>query len=247
MTLTPDTLICQGDTLHLQVASQYASDYFFSPDYNISALSGINVYVYPRHTFTYNIQIPFPFGCVVDTTIKVDVSMVKADAGPDRTIYDGATTIIGGANTYRGPEYTFEWFPTQYMNNPFTLNPTVAPLTDLTYYLKVTNTDGCVDIDTVNVKVLCNDLNLPNAFMPENDRGLPTHFGLMNRQVVKLNYFRIFNRWGQEVFSTTDVTKEWDGTYGGDPAPFGVYVWEADGFCGSGERINKSGNVTLIR
>jgi hypothetical protein len=247
MTLTPDTLICQGDTLHLQVASQYASDYFFSPDYNISALSGINVYVYPRHTFTYNIRIPFPFGCIVDTTIKVDVSMVKADAGPDRTLYDGAKTVIGGANTYRGPEYTFEWFPTQYMDNPFSLNPTVSPNTDLTYYLKVTNTDGCVAIDTVNVKVVCADLNLPNAFMPVNERGTPTRFGLLNRQIVKLNYFRIFDRWGQEVFSTTDITKEWDGNVGGEPAPLGVYVWEADGYCSSGIRVNKSGNVTLIR
>lgn len=247
MTLTPDTLICQGDTLHLQVASQYATDYFFSPDYNISALSGINVYVYPRRTTTYHVQIPFPFGCLVDTTIKVDVSMVKADAGPDRTLFDGAKTTIGGANTYRGPEYTFEWFPTQYMDNPFLLNPTVRPNNDLTYYLKVSNTDGCVDIDTVNVKIVCSDLNLPNAFVPANERGAPTSFGLLNKQIVKLNYFRIFDRWGQEVFSTTDVTKEWDGTVGGDPAPVGVYVWEADGFCASGVRLSKSGNVTLMR
>ena len=247
ITLTPDTLICQGDTLRLVVASQYALDYYFSPDYNLSAPAGINVYVYPRRTFTYNIQIPFPDGCLVDTNITVDVSRVLADAGPDRTIYDGASTIIGGPNTYKGPEYTFEWFPTQFMDNPFSLTPTVAPPTDLTYYLKVTNTNSCYSIDTVNVKINCADLNLPNAFAPENQRGAPTRFGLLNKQIVTLNYFRIFDRWGQEVFSTTDLTKQWDGTVGGEPAPFAVYVWEADGFCESGQRINKSGNVTLIR
>ncbi len=247
ITLTPDTLICQGDTLHLVVASQYALDYYFSPDYNLSAPAGINVYVYPRRKFTYNIQIPFADGCVVDTTITVDVSRVLADAGPDREIFDGASTVVGGPNTYKGPEYTFEWFPTQFMDNPFKLTPTVNPPTDLTYYLRVTNINGCSSIDTVNVKVSCGDLNLPNAFEPENLRGAPTRFGVMNKQIVQLNYFRIFDRWGREVFSTTDVTKQWDGTVGGEPAPLAVYVWEADGFCEAGQRVFKSGNVTLIR
>jgi len=247
ITLTSDTLICQGDTLRLVVASQFATNYFFSPRYNLSDTAGINIYVYPEREFTYSVRIPFPDGCVVDTTIHVDVSRVKADAGPDRTIYDGATTIIGGPNSFRGPEYTIEWFPTQFMDNPFSLTPVVSPTTDLTYYLKVTNTDRCFDIDTVNVKVSCADLNLPNAFAPDNERGSPMRFGLLNRQIVQLNYFRIFDRWGREVFTTTDLTKQWDGKLGGDPCPFGVYVWEADGFCASGERLFKSGNVTLIR
>jgi gliding motility-associated-like protein len=247
ITLTPDTLICQGDTLRLVVASQFATDYYFSPDYNLSAPAGINVYVYPDRKFTYHIGIPFPDGCFVDTSITVDISAVKADAGPDRTIADGASTIIGGPNTYKGAQYSYEWFPTQFMDNPFSLNPTVAPSSDLTYYLKVTNTDGCYDIDTVNVKADCGNIYLPNAFAPGNERGGPTRFGILNKQIVQLNYFRIFDRWGREVFSTPDITKEWDGNVNGEPAPLGVYVWTADGFCRSGQRINRSGNVTLIR
>ena len=249
ITLSSDTLICQGDTLRLVVASQYALNYFFSPSYNLSDTAGINIYVYPDRPFTYNIRIPFPDGCVVDTTIRVDVSRVQADAGPDRTISDGARTVIGGPNTFRGPQYTYQWFPTQFMDNPFSLNPTVNPPTDLTYYLRVTNTDRCSAIDTVKVKVACADIYLPNAFAPDNERGGPKRFGLLNNsvQLVQLNYFRIFDRWGRQVFTTTDVTKQWDGNVGSNPAPVGVYVWEADGFCASGQRLSNSGNVTLIR
>ncbi len=249
ITLTPDTLICQGDTLRLVVASQFATNYFFSPNFRLSDTAGINIYVYPDRPFTYNIGIPFPNGCFVDTTIRVDVSRVLADAGPDRTIHDGARTVLGSPNTYQGPQYTYEWFPTQFMDNPFSLTPTVSPSSDLTYYLRVTNTNKCVDIDTVNVKVSCGDIYLPNAFAPNNGRGAPTHFGLLNNAelLVQLNYFRIFDRWGREVFTTTDVTKEWDGNVGGKPAPLGVYVWAADGFCAAGQRISRSGNVTLIR
>jgi len=246
--LSHDTLICQGDTLHVIAGSQYALNYIFSPNYNISDTQGINIKVYPTISTTYTIRIPFPEGCVVDTTLRVDVSRVKADAGPDRSIGDGASTVIGGPNTYKGNIFTYQWFPIQYLDNPFSLTPTATPAADITYYLKVTNTDGCVSIDTVNVKVSCGgNINLPNAFAPENTHGAPRRFGILNKELVQLNYFRIFDRWGKEVFSTTDVTKQWDGTVGGNPAPFGVYVWEADGFCSTGERVSKSGNVTLIR
>lgn len=247
ITISRDTLICQGDTVRVEVASQFATGYSYSPDYNLSDTVGSRIFAYPAEKTTYFIRIPISNGCVVDTTLTIDVSRVSADAGPDRTIRDGASTVIGGPNTIRGPQYTYEWFPNQYIDNIFSLTPSVVPPSDLTYYLRVTNTDGCVDIDTVNVKVGCTELNLPNAFAPDNLTGTPNRFGLLNKQIVQLNYFRIFDRWGREVFTSTDVTRQWDGNVNGNPAPFGVYVWTADGFCSSGERLNKSGNVTLIR
>ncbi len=89
-------------------------------------------------------------------------------------------------------------------------------------------------------------MNLPNAFMPESN-GARAKFGLINRQIAKLDKFNIYDRWGKLVFSTTDITKQWDGMISGEKAAVGVYVWEVDAFCLSGKRINKTGNVTLIR
>jgi gliding motility-associated-like protein len=248
ITISRDTLICQGDTVPIFINSQFATGYFWSPNYNIGDTQGSLVFAYPDITTTYSVRVPFFDGCEVDTVIKVDVSRVQADAGPDREIADGAHTVIGGPNTFTGPKYLFEWFPTTWLDNPFNMYATVTPQTTRTYYLKVTNTDGCVDIDTVVVRVACGGFNLPNAFSPDNTRESPKSFGMLNRQIGQLNYFRIFDRWGKMVFSTTDKTKEWDGTYNGEKAPFGVYVWEADGFCEvTEERIRASGNVTLIR
>ncbi len=137
------------------------------------------------------------------------------------------------------------------LSNIFSLNPVADPKDSRTYYLKSTNTNGCVDIDTVNVKVICNGFNLPNAFEPDNSRGAPRTFGLLNRDINTLYYFRIFDRWGRMVFSTTKADVGWDGTINGEKAPFGVYVWEAKGACsGSSDTdapITTSGNVTLIR
>ncbi|MBS1615711.1 MAG: gliding motility-associated C-terminal domain-containing protein [Bacteroidetes bacterium] len=247
MTIAHDTLICQGDTVTLFANTEDALNYYYSPHYNLTDTQGSLVRAYPKLTTQYFINIPMKDGCIVDTVIKVDVSDVRADAGPDRSIADGAKTIIGGPNTLIAPKMTYQWSPPENIDDVFSLFPTVSPRTTKSYILKVTNTLGCISMDTVVVKVLCNSFNLPNAFAPGNHSGEPTTFGMKNRQISVLYYFRIFDRWGRQVFSTSDPTKEWDGTYNGDPAPFGVYVWEAEGACVNQERMKATGNVTLIR
>lgn len=247
ITISHDTLLCEGDTIGISVNAQFATGYYYSPHYNISDTQGTTVYVFPEQSTNYAVRIPFLNGCVVDTVIKVDVSHVRADAGPDRTIPDGATTILGGPTTLVRAGTVYNWFPPEYIDDVYSLNPSVNPPVTRTYYMQAVNTNGCVDIDTVVVKVTCNGFNLPNAFAPDNRSNLPKTFGMKNRQIVTLYYFRIFDRWGRQMFSTSDPTKEWDGLYNGDPAPFGVYVWEAEGACVNEERIKASGNVTLIR
>lgn len=242
-----DTTICQGDTIKLGVLSANVIQYTWTPDYNIIPTTGKDVRVFPEYSLPYYINIAYLNGCIVDTFITVTVHKNKADAGPDRTISDGSSVLIGGPLTTTGPQYTYTWTPDQYMENAYMPVTRVNPSRDIAYFLTVRDTHGCIDVDTVVVKVECNDLNLPNAFAPESRNGSANTFGLMNRQIVQLNYFRIFDRWGKEVFKTTDVTKRWDGKINGEPAAVGVYVWEADGFCTDQHRFTKSGNVTLIR
>jgi gliding motility-associated-like protein len=247
MTLSNDTVICQGDTIQLFVQAFGAEGYTWRPSYNIDDTSAFAPKVWPEYSVSYYVTIPYSNGCIVDTPIRVDVSKNHADAGPDRTINDGAKTILGGPMTTEGPQYTYTWLPNTFINNIAVPNPVVNPPYDFTYYLEVRNTFGCYDIDTVVVRVVCNDINLPNAFAPESKNSGSNRFGIMNKQIIKLNYFRIFDRWGQLAFETTDVTKQWDGTINSKEAPMGVYVWEADGFCTEGLRFKRSGNVTLIR
>lgn len=248
MTLSNDTLICQGDTIRLFAQSVTALSYSWYPNYNISDTGNVlDVKVWPEFSVPYHLVLPYSNGCIVDTPVRVTVSKNKADAGEDRTIFDGATTLLGGPLTTQGPEFTYRWLPDQFLSSALISNPTAKPPYDFTYYLEVRNTQGCYDIDTVVVRVACNDINLPNAFVPDSKNSTSNRFGLMNRQIVKLNYFKIYDRWGKEVFSTTDVTKQWDGNVNGNPAPMGVYIWEVDGFCIAGQRFQRSGNVTLIR
>lgn len=254
--LPEDTTICQGDTASLRLISINAISYSWTPNYNISSPDKNEIKVWPEYSTDYSVRMPFPLGtCVVDTHISVKVIQLKADAGPDRTIVDGATTMLGGPYTDDADHLLKRWTPDQYINDVYSDHPLVSPPHDFTYYLHLRDTttltiEGqpfqCSAIDTVVIHVECENVNLPNAFMPESG-GSRAKFGLLNRKIIKLDHFNIYDRWGKQVFTTTDPTKEWNGMIGTEKAAVGVYVWEVDGFCESGKRIQKTGNVMLVR
>lgn len=249
ITVSNDTLICQGDTLNLSILTYGADSLRWTPNYNIDTLGGPFVKVWPQHTERYIATAYYAPYCIVKTKIDVAVSEIRSDAGPDRTISDGSETILGGANTTRGNQYTYLWTPnvgiTGSTGDPVTK---AIPPSNLTYYLTVSNTDGCEVIDSVLVRTPCDKINLPNAFTPESSYTNSNTFGIANLQFAKVNYFKIFDRWGKEVFSTIDPNMKWDGRFQGKRVPMGVYVWEVDANCANTqERLRQSGTVTLIR
>lgn len=248
LTVSQDTLICQRDTIQLSALSLDVDSFKWTPAYYIDTTMGSFVHVNPHLSVQYTVTTYYDYNCIVKTPINVTVSKISADAGPDRTVGDGSTTILGGPGTPLGPQYSYEWLPdigfTESRFQPITK---VRPPYDITYYLYVTNTDGCKMIDTVLVQAPCDDIKLPNAFKPNGIDG-SGKFGLLNQELVKINYFKIYDRWGKEVFSTNDPHGKWDGTVDGKDAPLGVYMWEVDANCANTqERYRRSGNVTLLR
>jgi gliding motility-associated-like protein len=88
-------------------------------------------------------------------------------------------------------------------------------------------------------------LALPNAFSPGT--GINNLFKIIKRGEATLNYFRIYNRWGNLVYESSNIDEGWDGTYNGKPQPFDVYVFEIEAQTGNGTIFHKHGNVTLVR
>ena len=89
------------------------------------------------------------------------------------------------------------------------------------------NEVGCYDSTFYTVVVLEELLvYVPNSFTPNdnglNDVFLPVMTSGFNRDTY---VFTIFNRWGEEVFTTTDPQEGWDGTFEGNEAQTGVYTW----------------------
>jgi len=87
---------------------------------------------------------------------------------------------------------------------------------------------------------------VPTAFTPNGD-GLNDQFRPIAVGISKIEYFRVFNRWGELVFSTTVNGKGWDGNIAGKPQGSGTFVWVVRGIDYKGKHFFAKGTVTLIR
>ncbi len=82
---------------------------------------------------------------------------------------------------------------------------------------------------------------MPNAFSPNGD-GVNDIFRIPANVTFQLEEFSVFNRWGKKVFSTTDISKGWNG----DNAVNGTYVYLITGKL-DGKRTVFNGAFVLAR
>jgi gliding motility-associated-like protein len=85
----------------------------------------------------------------------------------------------------------------------------------------------------------------PTAFTPNGDN-LNDNFSVFGQYVVGFE-MQIFNRWGELLFSTTDIQSGWDGTYRGTDMPEGTYTFIAHITDRAGRTFKRSGSVLLLR
>jgi gliding motility-associated-like protein len=115
--------------------------------------------------------------------------------------------------------------------------------------LVIRNSDGCVDSITKMVYVEnIREIFVATAFSPNNDK-INDEIGFTSSRNLWNFSIKIFDRWGKEVFSTTNLSDTWDGRYGkyGDGAPEGVYTWMAEFEIADRTKRTKMGSITLIR
>ncbi|HYC30236.1 MAG TPA: gliding motility-associated C-terminal domain-containing protein, partial [Chitinophagaceae bacterium] len=87
---------------------------------------------------------------------------------------------------------------------------------------------------------------VPNAFTP-GKRSNNLFRPAAAPGISKLDFFRVYNRWGQLVYSTTEIGPGWDGTIAGKPQDAGTFVWIVQGTDFTGKRVFKKGTMVLIR
>jgi gliding motility-associated-like protein len=140
---------------------------------------------------------------------------------------------------------SYEWSPTTGLDDPFSPAPMATVTQDIQYLVRITPEQGCLIIDTVNVKVGAEKkVFVPTAFTPNgnsiNDRLRPLG-------IAQIEYFKVFNRWGNKVYETNQVGAGWDGRYEGVDQVSDTYMWILSGKLSNGEHVKLSGRTLLIR
>jgi gliding motility-associated-like protein len=115
---------------------------------------------------------------------------------------------------------------------------------DYDVILVVTDANGCTD-SARNVQVVTLMPAVPTAFSPNGD-GENDVFRVRGGPFKAID-FKVYNNWGQLIFSSQDENVGWDGTFNGEPQPVGVYTWVVDVEITNGRFVNLTGDVTLLR
>lgn len=112
--------------------------------------------------------------------------------------------------------------------------------------LTATNEYGCSD---KKCKTVYSDVlplaDVPTGFTPNGDGNNDIIF--VRGFAIQTIDFKIFNRWGQLVFESTNAERGWDGTFNGKPQEMDSYAFLLNVTFKDGTHLNKKGNITLIR
>lgn len=249
--LTEDQTICLGEPLQLEVT--VGPDYYTDYSYLWFPPTGLDdpsikeplFFVNQSGTYSYVLAVQTAtLGCTGRDTLTLEVKPAAqlTDVTPDFTIKYGDQMQMNA----NGVLY-YTWIPENHLDFPNSATPTVTGLEPTTFAVVGMNEYGCKDTAYVRMGIdyTMHEI-LPTAFSPNGD-GRNDIFSLRNMNFQRIIEFKIYNRWGQEVFSTTDNKQGWDGTYKGIPQETGVYNYIIRVVIPDGKQRVYKGDVTLIR
>ena len=245
----PGGAICDLETFHLRAFG--AERYEWKPAASLDNHLIANPIAVPHVTTVYTV-LAWEGSCPPDSH-KVEVvvwPLPNINAGQDEVIVAGSSVMLNATGSNVS---SFLWAPSATLSCETCSNPVASPLETTMYAVTATSSRGCINYDSVLVKVICDksQLFIPNLFSPngdgQNDVFYPRGAGLRN-----ITTFRVYNRWGEIVYDRSgiglnDETVGWNGTHNGKELSPDVYVYVIDGICDSGEPISWKGDITLIR
>ncbi len=241
-----DSVICIGDNVLLYVEGDTNNSYNWSPLEDLTILSNDSALVEPSTTRTYYVTGENTLGCnKTDSVLIRVVSLAGLDALEDTSIALGSSIVLSDYPS----DLIYAWTPSDYLDCADCPRPTSTPDDNILYTVVITDSlNVCMARDSMMITVVNPYLDIPSAFSP-NDDDKNDVFMPIQEGVKEIQIFEIYNRWGQLVFSTSQVNTGWDGTHNGEIQPIGIYtyVFKATLFGENDTDIERNGVVTLLK
>lgn len=200
---------------------------------------------------TKHIQLIVSNGTCSDTSSKAVLLKEKLKAGftgPDIICPENKAVFTDTSSNASSWFWDFSNGNTSNVQQPLPQQFTAAN-SDKTYLISLTAGDGnCSTTVSRTIKVLSSCfVAVPSAFTPNNDQLNDFLYPLNIFQATQFD-FKVYNRLGLLVFSTTDISQKWDGTYKGMKQPAGMYAWQLSyKQSQSSQKISLKGTTLLIR
>ncbi|WP_235296690.1 T9SS type B sorting domain-containing protein [Portibacter marinus] len=255
---TPEDPICFGDQTCIginSVAGGSGSGYRFSinngPLFAID--SCVNVFA-----GVYEIAIFDNTGCSFDTSLIIEQpEELILNLGPDIQVDLGdSTTVIDIAIEGPNPIIDVNWEPNTDFGclNDDCSRIAVFPNVTTLYNVSVMDNQGCMAEDEILVEVVkIVRAYFPNAFSPDGNGINDVFNAYTGRGIQSIDEFRVFDRWGNEMYGIRNLqpnnggTEGWDGRANGREVDSGVYAYFARITLIDNEKVIVRGDVTLLR
>jgi gliding motility-associated-like protein len=182
---------------------------------NIYAFSGL----LSNTVFAAIVQVG---SCPYDTAFHtVIVLPLGVSAGSNVSIYEEDSTQLvasGGAS--------YMWYPNTDISDPNVINPVVWPMVTTTYFVQVTDVNGCIDTASVIITVLPDiyTIVVPNLLTPNGD-GFNDYLSIANLDSYPNNEIHIFNSYGQVIYQASPYNNDWEPAFNGANVPDGTYYY----------------------
>ena len=259
-----DTAICFGDGVNLTANISSGTSYTWNnPAILLNPGNGIinalpyiiNAKAAPSITTKYILSIKNG-NCpnLLIDTFNIEVKPpITVNAGHDTSVVANQPLQLLAITNYTmdNANLKFTWRQITGLNNPFVSNPIATLNTNIDsilYIVKVATAEGCYAEDAVLVRVFKTqpDIFVPSGFTPNND-GRNDVLKPIPVGITKLNFFNVYNRFGQLIYTTSEFGKGWDGNFSGSAQPSGTYIFIAQGVDYTGKVIFKKGTSVLVR
>jgi gliding motility-associated-like protein len=230
-------------------ASIVGNRFVWTPTTGLDNPASLTPFARPRNTTRYILSAFDTLGCPKpgrDTVLVTILPEVVAFAGRDTSVVVNQPLQFNATGGR-----TYSWSPGTSLTNPGISDPVAVyngTFDNITYFLTVTDENNCTDVDTINVRIFrtAPQIFVPSAFTPNGD-GRNDFFRPVAVGITKIDYFRVYNRWGQMVFETRVNEMGWDGKINGVPQGTNTYVWVVKGEDYTGKVVTAKGTVTLVR
>jgi gliding motility-associated-like protein len=219
---------CENENVTLFLNGTY-DNYEWSNNQNTSTIS-IN------DNNNYSVIVTDELGCIGEAEISVYfIPLPLIDAGDDIL-----SNCVAGALLEAIGEGTITWEENEVLLDGSTTSVLVNPKESMTF-TAVAENNGCVNSDDVTVIVDCTSLFIPNSFSPNRD-GINDVFLVDGTGIYEFE-LKIFDRWGELLFFTTDPGDAWTGGFKDYYVPDGVYTYQVKALDFKGNPIIGNGLV----
>lgn len=263
MIMASNTLICQGDSLQLTTNEQVGANVvyeWYKDGLPIATTTEPFLDITNPQAGVYSV-LAIVDGC---SSLSDEIAIVVL-SGPDAVDDDfqgNINTVVAGNILTNDDPSAGEGLSITILTQPeggtltvddngnmsFTPNQNFIGTTSFQYQICLLDCPELCDVATVNIRIIQEECIVPNIITPNGDGVNDVVFiGCLEGESFPNSSFRVFNRWGDEIYSAAPYNNDWSGTYGNDqkelPAGTYFYIFQKD----KDESEQMAGYIRIVR